>query len=248
VDLRAETVGPAGRPAVAFIHGMMSTNRQWALNVDALVARFRVVMIELWGHGGSPAPDDPAAYGSAGLVDALDRVRERAGVDSWSMVGHSYGGAVALHYAFRRPAAVRAVVWTNSRAAMSTAGPTEARQVGEAIRVGQDQRTIPQHPVFAKRFPADLHAALMADADGTDLVALSRLFSAHWELSSRDHLTELTVPVTLINGRYERLFQTDVAWIRDHAPNVRIVEVAAGHSPNIEIAEEFDRLVIDALA
>ncbi len=56
------------------------------------------------------------------------------------------------------------------------------------------------------------------------------------------------MPVTLINGRYERLFQTDVAWIRDHAPNVRIVEVEAGHSPNIEIAEEFDRLVIDALA
>jgi pimeloyl-ACP methyl ester carboxylesterase len=243
--LHVEIIGREDAPTVALLHGMMSTNRQWALNVDALSARLRLVLIELWGHGGSPAPADVAAYGSEGLVAALDDVRASIGVESWARVGHSYGGAVALHYARHRPSAVRAVVWTNSRAAMSTAGPRQAASIAEAI--GDDPRSIPQHPQNARRFPPDLHAAMIDDADRTDLAALRELFRLHWQLSSRDHLAGLTMPVTLLNGRYERLFQDDVAWIRAHAPNVAIVDLEAGHSPNIESPDEFDAAVLAAL-
>ena len=244
--LHVEIIGREDAPTVALLHGMMSTNRQWALNVDALSARLRLALIELWGHGGSPAPAEVAAYGSVGLVAALDDVRSSIGVESWAMVGHSYGGAVSLHYARHRPSAVRAVVWTNSRAAMSTAGPQESAAVAAAI--GDDPRSIAQHPRNAKRLPPDLHEAMMRDADRTDLGALRELFRAHWELSSRDHLAALRMPVTLLDGRYERRFQDDVAWIRVNAPNVAIVELEAGHSPNIEVPDAFDAAVLAALS
>lgn len=245
--MQHETIGPPDGPVVALVHGMMSTNRQWALNVPGLSARHRLVLIELWGHGRSPAPADAAAYGGDGLVAALDDIRSSLGVDSWAMVGHSYGGAVSLYYARRRPSAVRAVVWSNSRAAMSTAGPDDAARIAASVADGQDPRTIPQHPVFAKRFPPDLHEAMMVDADRTDLGALRELFRSHWELSSRPHLAGLSMPVTLLNGRYERLFQPDVSWVREHAPNVAVVDLDAGHSPNIEAPEAFDAAVLAAL-
>ena len=245
-QLHVEIVGRDDAPTVALLHGMMSTNRQWALNVDALAARFRLAMIELWGHGGSPAPTAATADGGAGLVAALDDVRGSIGAESWAMVGHSYGAAVALHYARQRPSAVRTVVWTNSRAAMSAAGPSDGARVADSI--GDEPRAVAQHPKNAKRFPPDLHAAMIDDADRTDLRALRELFRVHWQLSSRDHLAALPMPVTLLNGRYERRFQDDVAWIRATAPNVAIVDLDAGHSPNIEVPEAFDAAVLAALA
>ena len=247
-ELHAETRGSADRPAVALIHGMMSTNRQWALNVDALAARFHVVMIELWGHGCSPVPADPAAYGAAGLVDALDEVRTRLGLATWSLVGHSYGGAVALQYGLRRPDTTTAIVFTNSRAAMSTATEQDAAELVEALAGVDDPRQIAQHPLNARRFPPELHEAMMDDADRTDLGALRALFGAHWEVATRTRLHELAMPVTLVTGRFEKLFQTDAAMIRATCPNVAVVDVDAGHAPNIEVAEQFDRLVIAALS
>ena len=247
-NLHIETMGNAAAPPVALLHGMMSTNRHWALNVDALATRFHLVLIELWGHGGSPAPASPSAYGAAGLVAALDDVRTGLGLPAWSLVGHSYGGAVALQYGLRRPAATTGIVWTNSRAAMSTATDAEAAEMVEALAGVDDPRQIAQHPINARRFPPDLHEAMIVDADATDLGALRALFRAHWSVASRDRLGELTMPVTLINGRFERLFQPEVDRIRATCPNVVVVDVDAGHSPNIEVPDEFNRLVVDALA
>jgi pimeloyl-ACP methyl ester carboxylesterase len=130
---------------------------------------------------------------------------------------------------------------------MSTAGADDAARVAAAITDGQDPRTIPQHPVFARRIPQGLHEELMADADRTDLAALRGLFRSHWELSSRAHLATLPMPVTLLNGRFERLFQPEVDWIRANATNIEIVELDAGHSPNLEAAAAFDAAALAAL-
>ena len=61
-SLHYEVDGSAGKPALLLLHGILSSNLQWEPNRAALSEHFRLVSVELWGHGKSPAPEDPERY------------------------------------------------------------------------------------------------------------------------------------------------------------------------------------------
>jgi pimeloyl-ACP methyl ester carboxylesterase len=75
--------------------------------------RYRVVAIDLLGHGGSPVPADPAEYTrDMALVDIDEVLASLA--EPAVLVGHSLGGYLALAHAATRPAAARAIVVLNT--------------------------------------------------------------------------------------------------------------------------------------
>jgi pimeloyl-ACP methyl ester carboxylesterase len=205
-------------------------------------------LIDLWGHGASPVPADPSAYGAEGLVAALDEVRARLGLDRSALVGHSFGAAVVLRYAIAQAERTTGVVFTNSQAAMSSASGESAAEGARRITGGRERRSLPMHPIHARHLPSPWRQDLIEDADRTDLAALGSLVAAHWELSVRSCLDQITVPTTLINGRFERRFQPAASLIRDACPGITVIDVDAGHSPNVEAAEEFNSHVIRILA
>ena len=52
--------GDADKPALLLLHGFLSSNLQWEPNRERLLERFRLIEVELWGHGEAPAPEEPA--------------------------------------------------------------------------------------------------------------------------------------------------------------------------------------------
>jgi pimeloyl-ACP methyl ester carboxylesterase len=97
------------RPTVVLLHSSASTARQWDALALALQPRFDVRAIELHGHGARSAWTGQAPLtlaDEAAPVDAL--IAQRRG--RLHLVGHSYGGAVALDIARRHPHAVASVV------------------------------------------------------------------------------------------------------------------------------------------
>jgi len=106
---RFETPPPDDRPIVLCVHASASSGRQW----DALAARLRgradVVAPDLHDHGDGPsAPqgeEDLLAL-DAGLIERV--LRDLPG--AVHLVGHSYGGAVALCAARRCPGRIRSLV------------------------------------------------------------------------------------------------------------------------------------------
>ena len=97
----------AGDPVV-LVHSGGFTSRQWRRLGETLAATHRVLAPDLLGYGGSsPWPvGQPFHYRSdlAALVALLDAIGTPAHV-----VGHSYGGFLALQAALARPAAVRSL-------------------------------------------------------------------------------------------------------------------------------------------
>lgn len=67
---------------------------------------FRCHLVDAPGSGESTPPGDPADYDVAGHVAFFERVRAVLGIDSWTVVGHPWGGLVALAYAASCPSVV----------------------------------------------------------------------------------------------------------------------------------------------
>jgi pimeloyl-ACP methyl ester carboxylesterase len=84
----------AGQPVV-LIHSSVSANRQWRALTDALKDRYRVLAINLYGYGDTtpwPATAPQSLYAQAQLVLALCEEMNAP----IHLVGHSFGGSVAL--------------------------------------------------------------------------------------------------------------------------------------------------------
>lgn len=245
--LSYEVIGDPDRPTVGLLHGMLSSNQQWAPNVDALSRHFQLVLIETWGHGRSPTPANPNAFELDGIIGAVDDIRREIGTASWSLIGYSHGGAVALQYALRWPQRTTSVVFTNSRASMATGTREEnERNAASVLRPGAIGE-LPFHPKNATRLPTQLHDALVDAANGVSVEAVSGLMRNAWQLSARSRLAELAVPVTLINGRFERSFQPAAEAIRRIAPQIDVFDVDAGHAVNMQAVDAFNEIAIRAL-
>lgn len=77
--------------------------------MDHLAARFRTIAVDLYGYGQSPAWPDDRPLSLADEAALLEPVFAAAG-DRFHMIGHSYGGAVALKAALVRPARLRSLI------------------------------------------------------------------------------------------------------------------------------------------
>lgn len=93
--LRIEHTDEGQGPPVVLIHSSVSGNRQWRLLTEALTDRYRVLAVNLYGYGETtpwPPEATQSLYAQAQLILA---VCEEAGTPV-HLVGHSYGGTVAL--------------------------------------------------------------------------------------------------------------------------------------------------------
>ena len=93
-----------GAPVIA-LHGSASTGAQWRSLVGYLEGRFRVYTPDLPGYVGSAWAEAPGLAGEAAVIGALiDRIGGPV-----HLIGHSYGGAVALKLATMRPERLRSL-------------------------------------------------------------------------------------------------------------------------------------------
>ena len=93
-------------PAVVCIHANASTSGQWRGLSELLAPTHRVLAPDCYGSGRSPEWPSDRVIALQDEVDFLAPVFARAG-DSFALVGHSYGAAVALRAALAQPDSIR---------------------------------------------------------------------------------------------------------------------------------------------
>lgn len=96
-------------PGVVCLHCSASSSGQWRPLMDALADRFHVIAPDLYGCGRSPAWPEERPMWLDDQLELLAPVFERAG-ERFHLVGHSYGGAIALKAALRYGTRVRSLV------------------------------------------------------------------------------------------------------------------------------------------
>jgi pimeloyl-ACP methyl ester carboxylesterase len=110
-------VGGEGPPLV-LVHGLSGAALNWVAVAPRLAKRFRVLALDLPGHGGSSP--FPAATNLDPFADRVAELAEREAMLPAAFVGHSFGGLVVLRVALRRPKDVSALALV-SAAGISTA-------------------------------------------------------------------------------------------------------------------------------
>jgi pimeloyl-ACP methyl ester carboxylesterase len=88
-------------PVLLLLHGLGCDHTTWEPVIDALAKRYTVIAPDLLGHGRSAKPR--ADYSVGGYANAMRDLITVLGIDKVTVVGHSFGGGIAMQFAYQFP-------------------------------------------------------------------------------------------------------------------------------------------------
>ena len=234
-----------GRPLV-LLHGLMADSGFFERQRE-LAGSFRVVAVDLRGHGRSPAGDSPPTIGRlaedvAELAASLD-LEDAIGV-GWSL------GAAVLWRVLAGPAShlfAGAVVVDMTPRVLNDDGWDLglSRETCEA----RSQAIRDDFPAFAAAAGQAIFAAPGAAADraasafaANDPAAIGALWESLVEADFRPLLPSIRQPTLVVHGAHSHLYGADTAGHLVAAlPNARAVAFdRSGHAPHLEQSELFN--------
>jgi len=246
VQLHAEDRGPRSRAdALVLLHGLGSSSADWALQLPAFEKRYRVILIDLPGHGCSPLPRRRPTVEA--MAASLDVTRAH-------MLGLSLGGCVALAFALRAPARARSLTLVNAFARLRPAGLRGAWRMAVrlALLTTAPMTAVAAHVargLFPRPEQHELYAAAVASLSRTPRAGYLAAARALARFDARDQLATLRCPTLIVAGAMDRT----VPLATQHAlaraiPAARLSVVPnSGHATPHDQPDLFTHLVLTFL-
>ena len=230
--------GDPSAPPLLCAHGVTSHGLRFRRLVEPLATRFRVVAVDLRGHGhsGWEPPWDLDTH-----VDDLLETADALEIGAADWMGHSFGGRLALELAARAPDRVRRLVlldpavWVPPPRALELAEEMRADEsfasVDQAVDARIDSGNAPLTPreTLDDEFPEQLERG----ADGRLRFRYSRaaVVAAYGEMAKAPPLDRATAPALLIRGEQTWALPPElVATTRElYAGPLEVADVPGGH-------------------
>jgi pimeloyl-ACP methyl ester carboxylesterase len=250
----AESVGPH-EPTLLLTspwpESLYAFRRVW----DALAVHARLVAIDLPGFGGSERRDDllsPRAMG--GFVA---RIIVEAQLDRPHIVAPDVGTSAALFAAAQHPERIASVIVGSGAAAVPL-------QLGEPLRTRvldpdfdrwrrMDPRAIVGTAIdtIAGGVPDEIREEYLECYDGDRYVESMRYVRRYPEElpALAELLPQIVTPVTIINGRRDRVVPlANAAFLDERLPNSRVVVIDGGHFIWEEAPADYASAILDSIA
>jgi len=230
--------GTPGQRPLLFLHGGSAHARWWDFLV-AYLGEYRCIALDLRGHGDSGWPDDgdyrleTHAGDAAAVVDAL-------ALERVCVIGHSFGGFVAMRYAARRDPRLAGLVFVDNR----------TRIGAHSARLLEALRKLP-HPRYASMEDAVRRFRLMPSTSTASPEILAhvarhgtkQLADGVWTLKfdrralastpAQDFasaLTAVTCPLLAVRGAdSEIVSRAGLEEFRTVTPHAQTAEIAGAH-------------------
>jgi proline iminopeptidase len=263
VSLFVKVIGQ-GYPLL-LMHGGPGLDHTSLLPLQPLADQFTLVFYDHRCNGRSEGAEVSSMTFENLTADA-DTLRQTLGFDQWAVLGHSFGGNVALEYALRYPQNLSHLVlmdtggdqwWVNQNAPQLLAKRGYSAAAVQAARRFYNGQIKPGEflPTFMKFFGAYFyHLNLLSLA--YELIFGPRqktrpealIFGYTQLLNSwtvMDRLNEIQVPALVIAGRHDFLFPPEhQAILADRLPNAQLELIErAGHNPQMERTAEVIQVI-----
>ena len=216
-------------PPVVLVHGMVNSSRHWEKVALALADRYTLIAPDLIGHGDSAGP-----RGDYSLGAHASRIRDllaAIGVESATLVGHSYGGGVAMQFFWQFPQRTERLALISS----GGLGPEVSPMLRSAALPGAsallslvaNRRLVTALDAAGARLrERGLHA-------GVHLQAVARAMHPLTGPGARGAFLQTLRSV--IDGRGQRVAANDRLYLLGHAPTPTLI-VWGGRDNTIPIA------------
>jgi pimeloyl-ACP methyl ester carboxylesterase len=244
--------GPHNAPALVLIHGSNASFVTWEPWAKRLSDSFRVVSIDMPGHGLTGAVPN-GDYSQEGMVQFTREVADKLGLQKFALAGNSMGGGVAAHFAEEYPARVTHLILVDAGGLPSKQGD----RIPLAFRVARTPvinrimlYITPRSLVTEGLNDAIVHKEIITDRmidsywdfarmAGTRQASLTR-FSTPWDSYIQDHIHDIKAPTLILWGAEDHLIpvETAHAFAADIPGSKLIVYPKTGHIPQEEVADK----------
>jgi pimeloyl-ACP methyl ester carboxylesterase len=241
LSIHSSTTGN-GKATVIFIHGWTCDSSSWAAQVPAFAKKYRVVTVDLPGHGKSAGPKD-GKFSMDLFARAVEAVREEAKADKVVLVGHSMGAPVIRQYARLYPQHVAALVAVDGPLDLRAFPPVQAGQ-GPPPMIGPEGLKAREKMIrgmFTKDTPPALQEQILKMMLGTSEATANGAMAAVFDpsLSKTDVIKAPALAVYAGTGK-----PPDPKVTKEVFPNYEGTQIpGTGHFVMMEKPEEFNRLL-----
>ncbi len=228
------TVVGQGEPAVLLVHGFGGNLSSWGALPAALAASFRVISVDLPGHGSSTK--QVAEVGSQDLAQLLIAFLDQMEVGDVHLIGHSLGGTIVTQLASLASSRVRSLTLISNYGTGTKVDIDYIETFVAASRRKDVKIVLKQLFLDSTLVTSEMTEGLLMlkRLDGADLAlrAIADMIKA--EQPSTGVITLPPVPTQIIIGREDKIIMADDALLAG-LENLSIVD-DAGHMPQLEKA------------
>ena len=251
------TVVGDGEPIVCF-HGFSESSYTWdAINLPG----YRVIRIDLIGHGDSDIPDEDKAYTIPQMIEDLHTVIYHMVGDSYYLMGYSMGARIALSYALEYEREIKGLILESGSAGIASDDERAKRRTAdEELAVNIENH---DGAWFATRWaeaPIFKSQKQLLPAV-TELIQLRRAHNSPYALACTlrgsgqgvmpyvgDKLEKLSLKGLYVSGALDTKYTTIGRDVFDKLPNfMHVIVEGAGHNVHIEKPQLFEQAVLDFL-
>jgi len=244
--------GSRGGPVLVLVHGSNASLFTWEPWAKRLGDQFRVVSIDMPGHGLTGAVPNHD-YSQEGMVRFVKEVTDKLGLAKFAIAGNSMGGGVAARFAEEYPANVSQLILVDAGGMPGKGGdriPLAFRLARVPILNQILLHITPRSLVTEGLNDAIVHKEIIDDRmidtywdfarmQGTRQATMER-FGLNWDDAVRKHIADIKAPTLILWGAQDHLIPVEVAQeFHSAIPGSKlIVYPATGHIPQEEVADQ----------
>jgi pimeloyl-ACP methyl ester carboxylesterase len=244
-DVAGEGLEPADN--MVLIHGFGDSGLLWKPQVQYFKDRYRVVTLDMRGHGRSGVPMELGLYTQDQVVEDVRAIMDHVGVDKAIVGGHSLGGYTSMRFYQRYPERVRAMI-------LSGTGPGYRRMDGARQWTEINEKAAAEYESRGLDTVVDAREEKIGRHGGTEPIKHTLRGLAYVRLGvMRMPLLvdprEMHVPLIVMVGENDKAFLNPSSYIAAKAPHAKgpIVIKGATHWANFDDPETWNKAVDEFL-
>ncbi len=235
-----------GNPPIVLVHGWACDHTHLAPQFEHLRASYRVVAVDLRGHGQSDKPQD--GYSIKGFADDVAWLCVQLGVERPVVIGHSMGGVVAVALAASNPRLPGAIIALDSALVPHPGRPEQLNRIAEALQ-GDDYRQILEEllsPGFGPFIDSGLKAHILDQMTSLPQYVIAGSLAA---IASHDRAAAAAACQAPLLYIHRGNPTTDLARLMDLCPQAIVAAtVGAGHWLQLEVPDQVNAMIERFLA
>jgi 3-oxoadipate enol-lactonase len=239
------------RAPLLLLHGLGSSTLDWEYQIPALAAEYRVIVMDLRGHGRSDKPNE--RYSIGGFTKDVVALIEHLQLGPVHLIGLSMGGMIGFQLGVDRPELLKSLTIINSGPEVKVRSPRDGVELAkrwtlsrlfslEAIAKVLSQKMFPKPEQtelrlkIQRRWPRNDKRAYLASLDAI----------IGWGV--REYLARITCPTLVVSGDRDYTPATLKAAYVKQMPNARLVVIEdSGHATPMDQPAAFNALLLSFL-